>query len=79
MKKPDRQIAGLMDQERKKPKYFVIIDGTKVEPLIDCHDFDEALAQRATLCWPISRTRITTFDTLRELRKNWNALYLGGL
>ena len=65
-------------QERKNPKYFVIIDGTKVEPLIGCHDFDEA-SERADLCWPINRTWISTFDSLRQLRKNLNALYLGGL
>ena len=65
-------------QERKKPKYFVIIDGTKVEPLIDCHDFDEA-SERADLCWPNNHTWISTFDSLRQLRKTLNALYLGGL
>jgi len=65
-------------QERKNPKYFVIIDGTKVEPLIDCHDFDEA-SERADLYWPNNHTWISTFDSLRQLRKTLNALYLGGL
>lgn len=56
-----------------EPKYFVIVDCERVEPLINCANFDDA-AERADLCWPNNHTWVSTKDSLRSLRKALNAL-----
>jgi hypothetical protein len=61
------------DQERKRPKYFVIVDCERVEPLINCANFEDAV-ERADLCWPNNHTWVSTKDSLRSLRKALNAL-----
>ncbi len=76
--KTEPYYCGHCSQERRKPKYFVIIDFEKVKPLFNCHDFDQA-SDMAESVWPNNHTWIATVNSLKNFRKILNALDLGDM